>query len=151
MLDDPLGTFSQVPENVLHVEDIRGYSHCKIESIGNSNIHKDLEKICRNDLSLKPEFTYLERLHLIKHMFYMDFDNQDWIRIILSRIHDDLLWLGDLVVCIDNDLIHKVINLSNKGSNPVNTRNACKIIEANLNTYFNGRNMKVNSIKDDGI
>ena len=88
----------------------------------------------------------MERLNLVKHMFYTDFDNQDWIRIILSRIHDDLLWLGDLVVCIDNDLIQKVIGLSNKGSNPINTRNVCKIIEENLNTYFVGRNMKVNSI-----
>ncbi len=109
------------------------------------------EKICRNDLSLKPEFAYLERLNLVKHMFYMDFDNQDWIRIILSRIHDDLLWLGDSVFCIENDLIHKVTGLSNKGSNLVNTRNACKIIEVNLNRHFNGRNMKVNSIQDDEV
>lgn len=26
-LDDPIGAFSQVPENVLHIEDIRGYIH----------------------------------------------------------------------------------------------------------------------------
>ena len=79
-------------------------------------------------------------------MFYMNFNDEDWIRIILSRVHDDLLWLGDSVVCIDNDLIHKVTGLHNKGSNPVNTRHARKIVEANLNTYFDGRNMKVNSI-----
>ena len=91
LLDDPLRAFSQVLENVLHVEDIRGYIHCKIESIGDSNIHNDLEKICRNDLSLKLEFAYLEWLNLVKHMFYTDFDNHDWTRIILSRIHDDLL------------------------------------------------------------
>ena len=76
----------------------------------------------------------------------MDFDNQDWIRIILSRIHDDLLWLGDSVVCMDNDLIHKVTSLRNKERNPVNTRNVCKIIKENLNTYFDGRNMRVNNI-----
>ena len=74
----------------------------------------------------------MERLNLVKHMFYMGLDNQDWIKIILSRIHDDLLWLGDSTVCIDNDLIHKVIGLSNKGRNPVNTRNGCKIIKENL-------------------
>ena len=77
MLDDPPSAFSQVPKNVLHIEDIRGYIHYKIESIGDSDIHKDLEKICRNDLSLKLEFAYLKRLNLVKHMFYMDFDNQD--------------------------------------------------------------------------
>ena len=70
LLDDPLKPFLQVLENVLNVEDIRGYIHCKIESIGDSDIHKDLEKICRNDLSLKPEFAYLEQLNLVKNMFY---------------------------------------------------------------------------------
>ena len=84
-------------------------------------------------------------------MFYTNFDNHDWTRIILSRIHDDLLWLGDSIICIDNDLIHKVIGLSNKGSNLVNTRNPRKIVEENLNMHFDGRNMKVNSIQDDGV
>ena len=77
LLDDPLGTFSQVLKNVLHIEDIRGYINYKIESIGDSNIHRDLENICKNDLSLKPKFANLERLNLVEHMFYMDFDNQD--------------------------------------------------------------------------
>ena len=59
-LDDPIGAFLQVPKNVLHIKDIRGYSHCNIESIGDSKIHKELEKMCSNDLSLKPEHRYLE-------------------------------------------------------------------------------------------
>ena len=54
----------------------------------------------------------------------------------LSRVHDDLLWLGDSVVCIDDDLIHKVIGLPNKVSNPVITRHARKLVETNLDTYF---------------
>ena len=84
-------------------------------------------------------------------MFYMDFDNHEWTRIILSRIHDDLLWLGDFIISIDNDLIHKVTSLSTQGRNLVNIRNVCKIVETNLNTHFDGRNMKVNSIQDDRI
>ena len=84
-------------------------------------------------------------------MFYIDFENHEWTRIILSRIHDDLLWLGDSIISIDNDLIHKVTGLSNQGSNLVNTRNVHKLVEMNLNMHFDGRNMKVNSIQDDGI
>ena len=38
LLDDPIGTFFQAPKNVLHVEDIRNYIHCKIESIGDEEI-----------------------------------------------------------------------------------------------------------------
>ena len=45
LVDDPVGAFSCIPDNILHVEDIRGYIHYKMESIGDANIHKDLEKI----------------------------------------------------------------------------------------------------------
>ena len=55
------------------------------------------------------------------------------------------------MVCIDNDLIHKVTDLPNKGSNLVNTRHARKLVQTNLNTYFDGRNMKVNTIQDEGV
>ena len=81
----------------------------------------------------------------------MDFDNNEWTRIFLSRVHDDFIWLGDFIKCINNDLIPKVIGLSNEGINPINIRNENKIVEENLNTYFDGRNMKVNTIQDDGV
>lgn len=55
-VDDPLGEFSRVLENVLHVEDIRSYIHYKFESIGDNAIHKDLDLVCQGDLSLKQEF-----------------------------------------------------------------------------------------------
>ena len=79
-------------------------------------------------------------------MFYMGFDNHEWTRIILSRIHDDLLWLGDFIISIDNDLIHKVTNLRNNISNQVNIKNMHNIVEVNLKIHFDGRYMKVNNI-----
>ena len=151
LLDDPIGAFLQVPKKILHVEDIRSYIHCKIESIGDAEIHKELEKMCNNDLSLQLEYANLEPLNLVKYMFYMEFENHEWTRIILIRFHDDLLWLGDSQVCIDNDLIHKVTSLSNKGCNLVNIKNVRKMVETNLNMRFDGRIMKVNTIKDEGV
>ena len=56
LLDDPIGSFLQVPTNVLHVKDIRSYIHYKIERIGDTKIHKELDKMCNNDLSLKLEY-----------------------------------------------------------------------------------------------
>ena len=107
--------------------------------------------MCNNDFSLKLEYAYLEELNIVKNMFYTNFDNHKWIRTILSRVHDDLLWLGDSIICIDNDLIHKVTSLSNEGCNPMNIKNVRKIVETNLNTRFDGRNMKINTIQDDGV
>ena len=84
-------------------------------------------------------------------MFYIEFENHEWTRIIMSRIHDDLLWLVDLQVCISNDLIHRVTSLSNEGCNTINIKNVRKMVETNLNTRFDGRNMKVNTIRDEGV
>ena len=76
---------------------IEGYAHIflhyKIESIGDFEIQKELENMRNNDLSLKFERKYLEHLNLVKNMFYIDFDNNEWTRIILSRMHDYFLWL----------------------------------------------------------
>lgn len=58
-------------------------------------------------------------------MFYMDFDNHEWSRIILNRIHESFFWVGDMPVMIDNDMIHKLTRLSNEGRNPVNEKE-CK-------------------------
>ena len=69
----------------------------------------------------------------------------------MSIVHDDLLWLGDSLICIDNDLIHKVTSLSNEGCNPVNIKNVRRIVETNLNTRFDGKNMKISTIQDDGV
>ena len=106
MLDDLIGAFSKVPENVLHVEDIHSYIHYKIESIGDAKIHKELENMCNNDLSLKPKYANLEEHNLVKYIFHTKFDNHEWTRKILSGVHDDLLWMGDAQILIDNDLIH---------------------------------------------
>lgn len=43
--DDPLGTFSQVLSNVLHVEDVGAYIHYKFEIIGDNEIHKELNVV----------------------------------------------------------------------------------------------------------
>ena len=78
-LDDLIGAFLQVTKNVLHVEDIHSYIHYKIERIGDSKIHKELEKMCNNDLSLKPKYVGLEELNLVEYIFYTKFNNHEWI------------------------------------------------------------------------
>ena len=94
-LDDSIGAFSKVLENVLHVEDIHSYIHWKIKSIRDVEIHKEIEKMCNKDLTLKPKYMRLNELNLVKYMFYTKLNNHEWTRIILSRVHDDQLWLGD--------------------------------------------------------
>ena len=59
--------------------------------------------------------------------------------------------MGDAQVLIDNDLIHQVTRQYNEGCNLVKIKNVRKMVETNLNTRFDRRNMKVNSIQDDGV
>ena len=54
-------------------------------------------------------------------------------------------------VIIDNNLIHKVLGISNEGCNPINEKNIREMVETNLNTRFYGRNMKVDTIQDKGV
>ena len=84
-------------------------------------------------------------------MFYTKFDNHECTKIILNRVHEEIFWVGDVPIVIDNDLIHKVIGLSNEGCNPMNVMNVRKIIEINLYTKFDERNMKVDMILDKGV
>ena len=90
MEDDPLGSFSQVSNKILHVKDVRAYIHYKFESIGESDIHKYLDLVYNNDQSWKIGFEHVNELNIIKHMFYMEFGNHRWNRIILSIIHESM-------------------------------------------------------------
>ena len=78
LMDNPLGVFLQVLENVLYVEDIKIYIHCMIESIGDQDIHKELGFMCSNDLTLNSRYVHLDGLNLVKYMFYTEFNNHDW-------------------------------------------------------------------------
>ena len=107
--------------------------------------------MCNNDLSLKSEYVRIEDLNLVKYMFYTKFDIHEWTQIILSRVDDDMFWLADVKIVINNDLIHKVAWFINNGFNLINEKSVKKIVKKNLKTKLDGRNMKVDPIQDKGV
>ena len=115
MEDDSKDAFSQTLEGVLHVEDIRLYIHCKFEIIGNKDIWKDLSEIFKEDKTLNPESGYLQNPNILQYMDYEEFDELEWIRIVLSRIHDQFIWVGDKPTMITKELFHLVTSLDNVG------------------------------------
>ena len=90
---------------------------------------------------MKQGFQHLEELNIIRYMFYIEFDNHKWSRIILSRIHEGIFSIGDIPIMIDNDMIHKLTSLSNERCNPVNEKNVKILVDTNLKTKFDGGNM----------
>ena len=48
-------------------------------------------------------------------------------------------------------MIHKVTGLCNEGSNPVNEKNVKKLVETNLKTKSDGRNMRIDLIAETDV
>lgn len=82
----------------------------------------------------------------MKYMSHTKIDNHKWSRTILSRIHEGMFWVGDILVMIDNDMIHRITSLCNEGCNLVSEKNAKKMVETSLKSKFDGRNMRIDLI-----
>ena len=132
--DDPVGASSQIPDGVVIVKEVQLYIHCKFEALGDSDISKEFEKIYKQHMSFKDEFNYLGQLRIGQFLFRHKFENEEWARIILSRIHDNKFWIGEQVVDITSDLLHEVTRVRNKGKIPINEKNVKKVLEANTKT-----------------
>ena len=75
-----------------------------IQDIGTLKMDESLEKICVNDI-LKLEHQHLEAKGLT-HILHMPHEFQvNWIRFILSRVHNGQLWLEQ-----PNLIMNKMIN-----------------------------------------
>lgn len=88
---------------------------------------------------------------MVKYTFYHEFYNEDWSKIILTRIHDEKFWIGDNVIDISAKLIHEVTRLCNQGSIPLNEKNVKKIMIENTKSTYNGRGIIISQIKKDDV
>lgn len=57
-----------------------------------------------------------------------------------------MFWVGDTLVLIGNDIIHRLTSLCNEGCNLVSEKNVKRFIEKNLKSKSDGRNMKIDLI-----
>jgi hypothetical protein len=131
---------------VLHVEDIRAYIHCKLEIIGNAQIIRDLSDMM-DDGELKLEFFKLKDLKKFQMFEFYEFDEQEWIKIILSRIHDQFIWMGDQPSLINKDLIHTVIGLRREGTIPTFAKNTMAMVKDLTGSKLNKRAMTIEDIR----
>lgn len=86
--------FSFVPYKVFHNEDIRAYIHCNIKEFGNLDMSSLYAKHMVDDFeNLKSDFKNLESKGFIQFVHFSVFDKPEWVRYVLSQIHDEFLWL----------------------------------------------------------
>lgn len=87
---DPLGAFFGTPIGVLAIEDIRTYIHGKIEEVSPHRLSiLWTNELGEDDDIPKPEYKTLSEKTLDVWHKFLNFENQEkYIRMVLSRIHD---------------------------------------------------------------
>lgn len=83
---------SSVPSDVLLVEDIHSYIHCKLKELGDKFIQNEFKGFCVND-QLKAKYLPLKTKGLSNVVDFPDQFHDEWVRYVLSRVHDQFLWL----------------------------------------------------------
>ena len=105
---DPSGAFSMIPPRVLMIQDVRYCYTCKVGSIGDMEITETYGKLCENGV-LKEEFKFLERKGLTCALDFPNIFKTKCTKIVLSRIHDNSIWMDNGPVKITKKIVHKVI------------------------------------------
>ena len=76
-----------IPDKVVMVQDVRKCYNYKIGAVGDLEIFNAFDKLCENG-KLKDEFSIVERKGLTKALVFPSIFKNEWIPIVLSRIHD---------------------------------------------------------------
>lgn len=142
--DAPEGEFSSVSYDVLHNEDIRAYIHCDVEELGNANMLTLYNKHLANLRNLKSKHKILHDKGLVKFIYFLIFDEAKWVRYILTRVHDEFIWL-DRQHKITKKAIQAVTCLSGTSEVPKLRKVQNKTMIAATDSKFNN---KANTISD---
>lgn len=93
MENDPAGALSSVSYGVLHVEDVRSYIHYKLEGLGMIAIFNQFWTLCDKQGVLKDPYRRVVDKGFHHVLNFLDEFEEDHIRYVLSRIHDQFMWL----------------------------------------------------------
>ena len=71
------------------------------------DIREAYNKLCDNSM-LKEEFDIVEKKGLTHALYFPTVFKTEWIKLVLSRIHDGYLWLEGGPIKITKRIIHRV-------------------------------------------
>lgn len=115
---DPIGTFSFILHGVLHVDDVRAYIHYEIEETSSEDILDFyIDSIMDEIGDPKPKFVQLQRKGFTQFVNFLTFDEKEWMRYVLSKIHAKFMWL-DQPYKIIVDVIRAVTHLNQTCKKP---------------------------------
>ena len=82
-----MGGLSSIPPRVIMIHDVHSFYKCKIREVGDYGIQMAYEKLCDGRI-LKDEYKIMEKKGLTLSLEFLRNFKIEWIKVILSRIHD---------------------------------------------------------------
>jgi hypothetical protein len=106
MKSDSMGVLSSIPTKVIRIHNVQSCYIYKI-GVGNYEIWGAYEKLCDEGV-LKEEFKIVEKKGLTRTLEFLGNFKIEWIKVVLSWIHDMKFWLYNEPIKITKKMIHKV-------------------------------------------
>ena len=127
------------------IQDMRYCYTCKVGSIGEMEIIETYGKLCENG-ALKDEFKIVERKGLTCALEFPNVFKIEWIKIILSIIHDNYVWLENGSIKVTKKIVHRVIGYPTLDRPKTMRSDAKEVIEKNTRAVWNKRGMTIDTI-----
>ena len=94
------------------VQDVQKCYNYKVGAIGDLEISNAFDKLC-DDGKLKDKFSIVEKKGLTKALDFPIVFKIEWIRIVLSRIHNGAFWLEIGLVKFTKKIVNRVTSFPN--------------------------------------
>ena len=101
---DLFGALSVIAPQVLMIQDVRCCYTCKVGSIGDMEIKDRYGKLCENRVP-KEEYKIVERKGLTHALDFPKNLKTELIKIVLSIIHDNSMWLENGPINITKKIV----------------------------------------------
>ena len=129
------------------VQDVQKCYNCKIGAIGDLEIFNAFDKLCHKGI-LKDEFFIVDKKGLTKALVFPIVFKTEWIRIVLSWIHDGAFWLETGLVKITKKIVHRVTGFPTLDRPKTLRSDKRETIEKNTDAKWNNRGMTIDTIKE---
>lgn len=145
--NDPASALSVIPPKVIMIQDVRKCYNCKVRGVGDLELREAYNRLCENG-ALKEEFNIVEKKGLTRALEFTTAFKTEWIKIMLSKIHDNYIWLEGGPIRITKKIIHRVTRFPTLEQQKSLRNDAKETIEKNTGAKWNKRGMTIDTITD---
>lgn len=147
---DPTGALSSILLKVLMINDVCSCYMCKIGEIGDYELREAYDKLGNNGVLKDEHQKVIERGLVCALDFLRNFKVQ-WIKIVLSRIHDMKIWLEGGLIKITKEMIHQGTSYPSLIGKKKMRCQSKEIIQTNTQAVWNKRGMTISTVTDPKI